>query len=434
MADELRRRDPARRVVFVGTRARPGDAARAARGLRARAAADPAAQRRRPRAPGERPRSRCPGRSCAPRRSSGASGRTRCSASAATRAARSCLVAALAGGAHRDPRAEREARVHEPRAAAAASAAPPAPTRRRARRSARKGVLTGNPVRGGFAALPPQGAPRALTLLVFGGSQGSRVLNQALVAALPQLPGRSGCASSTRPARPCATRSRRRYARGGPARARWCAFLDDMEARLRRRRPRGLPQRRHHLRGADRRGQGRDAGPVRARGRRPPARERAARWRPPARRVMIEEKDLSGGVAGRPIAETLATPARLSAMETRARGAGPARRGRAGRRPRWRSEQGEPVFRGSSACTSSGIGGSGMSGDRRGAAEPRLHGERLRPASARRHRAPGGARGARIVYGHARRPRGGRAGGGDVDRRARATTRRCSRRAGGACP
>jgi UDP-N-acetylglucosamine--N-acetylmuramyl-(pentapeptide) pyrophosphoryl-undecaprenol N-acetylglucosamine transferase len=53
-----------------------------------------------------------------------------------------------------------------------------------------KGVLTGNPVRGGFAPAPAaRVATAAKTLLVFGGSQGSRVLNRAMVAALPALPG-----------------------------------------------------------------------------------------------------------------------------------------------------------------------------------------------------------------------------------------------------
>ena len=52
-----------------------------------------------------------------------------------------------------------------------------------------KGVLTGNPVRGGFATLPRKEHREPLTLLAFGGSQGSRVLNRALVAALPHLPG-----------------------------------------------------------------------------------------------------------------------------------------------------------------------------------------------------------------------------------------------------
>src|SRR5258706_5602516 len=53
----------------------------------------------------------------------------------------------------------------------------------------RKGVLTGNPVRGGFASLPRKAHLPPLVLLVFGGSQGSRILNRTMVAALPHLPG-----------------------------------------------------------------------------------------------------------------------------------------------------------------------------------------------------------------------------------------------------
>jgi UDP-N-acetylglucosamine--N-acetylmuramyl-(pentapeptide) pyrophosphoryl-undecaprenol N-acetylglucosamine transferase len=52
-----------------------------------------------------------------------------------------------------------------------------------------KGILTGNPVRGGFAALPPKDHRAPFALLAFGGSQGSRILNRALVDALPLLPG-----------------------------------------------------------------------------------------------------------------------------------------------------------------------------------------------------------------------------------------------------
>src|SRR4029453_4202844 len=51
------------------------------------------------------------------------------------------------------------------------------------------GVLTGNPGRGGSAGRPEKPPRPPLTLLAFGGSQGSRVLNRALVAALPRLPG-----------------------------------------------------------------------------------------------------------------------------------------------------------------------------------------------------------------------------------------------------
>ena len=53
----------------------------------------------------------------------------------------------------------------------------------------KKGVVTGNPVRGGFARLPRRDRRPPLNLLAFGGSQGSRAINDALVEALPHLPG-----------------------------------------------------------------------------------------------------------------------------------------------------------------------------------------------------------------------------------------------------
>jgi UDP-N-acetylglucosamine--N-acetylmuramyl-(pentapeptide) pyrophosphoryl-undecaprenol N-acetylglucosamine transferase len=51
-----------------------------------------------------------------------------------------------------------------------------------------KGVLTGNPVRAEFFEIPAKqrdGSP--FSLLVFGGSQGARAINEAMIAALPQL-------------------------------------------------------------------------------------------------------------------------------------------------------------------------------------------------------------------------------------------------------
>jgi UDP-N-acetylglucosamine--N-acetylmuramyl-(pentapeptide) pyrophosphoryl-undecaprenol N-acetylglucosamine transferase len=51
-----------------------------------------------------------------------------------------------------------------------------------------KGVLTGNPVRSSFKALPPKPHRSPLQLLCFGGSQGSRILSEALLNALPSLP------------------------------------------------------------------------------------------------------------------------------------------------------------------------------------------------------------------------------------------------------
>ncbi|MEO8499566.1 MAG: undecaprenyldiphospho-muramoylpentapeptide beta-N-acetylglucosaminyltransferase [Vicinamibacteria bacterium] len=54
-----------------------------------------------------------------------------------------------------------------------------------------KGVLTGNPVRASFKAVPPRPHEPPLQLLCFGGSQGSRILSEGLVKALPSLPGES---------------------------------------------------------------------------------------------------------------------------------------------------------------------------------------------------------------------------------------------------
>ncbi len=50
-----------------------------------------------------------------------------------------------------------------------------------------KGVFLGNPVRDEFYALRPKPRTSELTLLIFGGSQGSHVLNRAMTAALPFL-------------------------------------------------------------------------------------------------------------------------------------------------------------------------------------------------------------------------------------------------------
>jgi UDP-N-acetylglucosamine--N-acetylmuramyl-(pentapeptide) pyrophosphoryl-undecaprenol N-acetylglucosamine transferase len=95
----------------------------------------------------------------------------------------------------------------------------------------RKGVLTGNPVRGGFASLPRKPHLPPLQLLAFGGSQGSRVLNQALVAALPHLPPpeRLRIVHQTGPAMHDAVRSA--YAAAGRD-AEVVPFLDDMEQRF----------------------------------------------------------------------------------------------------------------------------------------------------------------------------------------------------------
>ena len=50
-----------------------------------------------------------------------------------------------------------------------------------------KGIFLGNPVREEFYRLRPKPREAGLSLLVFGGSQGSRVLNETMTAALPLL-------------------------------------------------------------------------------------------------------------------------------------------------------------------------------------------------------------------------------------------------------
>src|SRR6266550_3047562 len=56
-----------------------------------------------------------------------------------------------------------------------------------------KGVLTGNPVRSEFFEIPAKQRDGAhISLLVFGGSQGARAINEAMIAALPELGSQKG--------------------------------------------------------------------------------------------------------------------------------------------------------------------------------------------------------------------------------------------------
>jgi UDP-N-acetylglucosamine--N-acetylmuramyl-(pentapeptide) pyrophosphoryl-undecaprenol N-acetylglucosamine transferase len=56
-----------------------------------------------------------------------------------------------------------------------------------------KGVVTGNPVRREFFEIPrKERDPGRISLLIFGGSQGARAINEAMVAALPHLAARRG--------------------------------------------------------------------------------------------------------------------------------------------------------------------------------------------------------------------------------------------------
>lgn len=61
-----------------------------------------------------------------------------------------------------------------------------------------KGVVTGNPVRREFFDIPPKSRDATrFSLLIFGGSQGARAINEAMVAALPHLEAERGVLNIT---------------------------------------------------------------------------------------------------------------------------------------------------------------------------------------------------------------------------------------------
>src|SRR5205085_2028709 len=53
----------------------------------------------------------------------------------------------------------------------------------------KKGIVTGNPVRKEFFEIAPKERGEKVNLLIFGGSQGARAINDAMGAALEKLPG-----------------------------------------------------------------------------------------------------------------------------------------------------------------------------------------------------------------------------------------------------
>jgi UDP-N-acetylglucosamine--N-acetylmuramyl-(pentapeptide) pyrophosphoryl-undecaprenol N-acetylglucosamine transferase len=180
-----------------------------------------------------------------------------------------------------------------------------------------KGVVTGNPVRGGFASLPRKPHTPPLTVLVFGGSQGSRILNRTVVAALPHLPGpeRVGLVHQTGEA--MREEVAQAYARGGrPAEV--VAFLDDMEARFAQ--ADLVVSRSGATTCAELTAAGKAAVLV------PFALAADDHQRSNARALeaagaarMIEEKDLSGERLGATVRELIEEPARLAAMEEASR-------------------------------------------------------------------------------------------------------------------
>lgn len=180
-----------------------------------------------------------------------------------------------------------------------------------------KGVVTGNPVRGGFARLPRKPHAPPFTLLVFGGSQGSRVLNAAMVEALPHLPGadrlavvhQTGTAAREEIARAYSDRTR-------PAEV--VEFLDDMEERFAR--ADLVVCRSGATTCAELAVAGKAAVLVPfARAADDHQRGNARAMEAAGAAVMVEEKDLTGERLAAAIREALETPGRLERMEEAAR-------------------------------------------------------------------------------------------------------------------
>ena len=93
-----------------------------------------------------------------------------------------------------------------------------------------KGVVTGNPVRREFFDIPPK--PRdssRISLLLFGGSQGSRALNDAMIAALPHLDSHRDILRVTHQTGPADfARVRDAYAESGWTEAEVREYIDEM--------------------------------------------------------------------------------------------------------------------------------------------------------------------------------------------------------------
>jgi UDP-N-acetylglucosamine--N-acetylmuramyl-(pentapeptide) pyrophosphoryl-undecaprenol N-acetylglucosamine transferase len=181
-----------------------------------------------------------------------------------------------------------------------------------------KGVLTGNPVRGGFARIARKAHVPPFSVLVFGGSQGSRVLNRALVEALPHLPADLRLVHQTGPAmRDEVAAAHEQAGRVSEV----VAFLEDMEARIAD--ADLVVCRSGATTCAELTAAGRASVLVPfARAADDHQRVNAAALQQAGAARMIEEKDLSGEALARAVAETLETPGRLEEMEGAARGLG----------------------------------------------------------------------------------------------------------------
>src|SRR5215831_362023 len=93
-----------------------------------------------------------------------------------------------------------------------------------------KGVVTGNPVRREFFEIKPkQRDPKRVSLLLFGGSQGSRAINDAMIAALPHLAAHRGQLHLTHQTGPVEfAKVRKAYDEGGWREADLREYIDNM--------------------------------------------------------------------------------------------------------------------------------------------------------------------------------------------------------------
>lgn len=180
-----------------------------------------------------------------------------------------------------------------------------------------KGVVTGTPVRGGFTALPAKTYGTPPTLLAFGGSQGSRVLNEAMVAALAHWPGgeRLRIIHQTGAAMHASVKAA--YAKAGrPAEV--LAFLDDMEARFAQ--ADLIVSRSGATTCAELTVAGKAALLVPfAAAADDHQRSNARALEDAGAAVMLEEKDLSGVALATAVAALIGAPGRIEAMEAAAR-------------------------------------------------------------------------------------------------------------------
>jgi len=172
-------------------------------------------------------------------------------------------------------------------------------------------------VRGGFASLPRKVHVPPLTLLAFGGSQGSRVLNRALLAALPHLPKPDRLRIVHQTGEAMHAEVKAHYA-GAGREAEVLPFIDDMERRFAE--ADLVCSRSGATTCAELCAAGKAAVLVPfARAAEDHQRVNAEALQAAGAARMIEEKDLSGESLARAIGELVREPARIGAMEEAAR-------------------------------------------------------------------------------------------------------------------